>query len=429
MARNARRIGQRLSRPYTLGGVIATLGLLVVVLPISCSQGCNHNNPELGTAPLGTPSVRVLVRENVTQAAITATQPPNMRIGGSAARPVNLARGASVNVTLRPSGWTIGTAVLGAGELILEPSVEGSLRVDGQAYRGRLRFVPMGGPGKFDVINDVDVDGYVMSVVPKEMFPQWHPEAYRAQAIVARTYALYVAHTASAGAQFDLFADTRSQVYGGIGSETPKSREAVDVTRGIVVAHGPPGQEKVFKAYFSSCCGGVTQSAADAFGEPYQQALSEQNIGPRCTESPRFNWPTITMRKTELTRRIRQWGVNNNEPEKSIADISRIDIESNNQFGRPRRFIITDVRGNRYSLNSEDFRHAVNTDATDHVTLGSSFCKPVNDPTQIRFTEGHGFGHGVGLCQWCAEHEAASGVRHETIVLSAFPGTKLVRAY
>ena len=74
----------------------------------------------------------------------------------------------------------------------------------------------------------------------------------------------------------------------------------------------------------------------------------------------------------------------------------RIDIESNNQFGRPRRFIITDTRGNRYSLNSEDFRHAVNTDATDHVTLGSSFCKPVNDPTQIRFTEGHGFGHGVG---------------------------------
>ena len=49
-------------------------------------------------------------------------------------------------------------AVLGAGELILEPSVEGSLRVDGQAYRGRLRFVPVGGPGKFNVINDVDVD-------------------------------------------------------------------------------------------------------------------------------------------------------------------------------------------------------------------------------------------------------------------------------
>ena len=320
MARNARRIGQRFSRPYTVGGVIATLGLLVVILPISCSQGCNHNNQELGTAPLGTPSVRVLVRENVTQVAITATEPPNVRIGGSAARPVNIARGASVNVTLRPSGWTIGTAVLGAGELILEPSVEGSLRVDGQAYRGRLRFVRRP-PGKFDVINDVDVDGYVMSVVPKEMFPQWHPEAYRAQAIVARTYALYVAHTASAGAIRSVCRHAKpglrrhrqrnAKIAGGGGCHA-----------GIVVAHGPPGQEKVFKAYFSSCCGGVTQSAADAFGEPYQQALSEQYIGPRCTESPRFNWPTITIRKTELTRRIRQWGVNNNEPEKSIADVS-----------------------------------------------------------------------------------------------------------
>src|SRR6185437_1537535 len=76
----------------------------------------------------------------------------------------------------------------------------------------------------FDVINDVDVDGYLMSVVPREMFPQWPLEAYKAQAIVARTYALYVARTAPMGTNFDLFADTRSQVYGGIHDESAKSR-------------------------------------------------------------------------------------------------------------------------------------------------------------------------------------------------------------
>jgi hypothetical protein len=77
----------------------------------------------------------------------------------------------------------------------------------------------------FDVINDVDVDGYLKSVVPKEMLPDWTVEAYKAQAIVARTYALYTAKT-SGGQTWDLFPDTRSQVYGGLASETPKSQQA-----------------------------------------------------------------------------------------------------------------------------------------------------------------------------------------------------------
>jgi SpoIID/LytB domain protein len=47
----------------------------------------------------------------------------------------------------------------------------------------------------------------------------------------------------------------------------------------------------------------------------------------------------------------------------------------------------------------------------------------------VLFTEGHGYGHGVGMCQWCAEAEASQGWNDESIVLAAFPGAKLVRAY
>jgi len=425
MASHARR--PHISRPFTLGGVFASLVLLAALLPLACSQGCNPNEYR-SVVPAGTPTVRVLVRENVQQATLWATEPPTVRNGGSA-RTINLSHGSSAVVTFTSSGWRIGSASLSSDELIVEPASDGTVKVDGRPYRGKLRFVPTALPGHFDVVNDVDVDGYLMSVVPKEMFPQWHPEAYRAQAIVARTYALYVARTSPQGTRYDLFADTRSQVYGGMQSETPKSREAVDSTRGIVLAYGPAGQERIFKAYFSSCCGGITQSSADAFGEVFSQPLSDQNVGPRCAASPHFNWPTVTMRKSELTRRVRLWGINNNHPIRGIGDVSRIDIESNNRFGRPRRFMITDTRGNRYSLGAEDFRHAVDTDATDHVTLGSSFCKPVNDAAQVRFTEGHGFGHGVGLCQWCAEEQASQGAHCEMIVLGAFPGARLVRAY
>jgi stage II sporulation protein D len=410
-----------------LGGFTTTLSVLITLLPIGCSQGCNQNR-NLGTVPNGTPAVRVLLLENRASVNLSATEQPTVQVGSGPIQVINLSGGATVAVSLTPAGWRVGAATLGGGTLTVRPAIDGSVRVDRRAYRGRFRFVPASA-GRFNVINDVDVDGYLMSVVPREMYSNWHVEAYRAQAIVARTYALYVARTSASGTTYDLFADTRSQVYGGISDETARSRDAVDSTRGIVVAYGPPGREKIFKAYFSSCCGGVTQSAADAFGDPLFEPLSEQNIGPRCVESGHFNWGPVAIRKAELTRRMRLWGAANNQPEKGIGDVSRIDIESNNRFGRPRRFVITDARGYRYSLNSEDFRHSANYGATDGITLGSSFCKPVNDPTVVRFTEGHGLGHGVGLCQWCAEHEAETGTSHESIVLDAFPHAKLVRAY
>ena len=61
--------------------------------------------------------------------------------------------------------------------------------------------------------------------------------------------------------------------------------------------------------------------------------------------------------------------------------------------------------------------------------LFSSFVKVITDAENVRFVEGHGFGHGVGLCQWCSERRAEEGMRHEDIVLAAYPHAKLVRAY
>ena len=300
--------------------------------------------------------------------------------------------------------------------------------MDGHAFRGHYRFLPKAN-GKFDVINDVDVDGYLMGVLAEELLKNWHDEAYRAQAIVARTYALYEAGSATSAARYDLFADTHSQMYTGIDGETSKSRSAVEATRGMVVAYGPPGQERIFKAYYSSCCGGVSQTAASAFDEPNVDTLIDRNVGQRCSASSKFSWPTIVISKAEITRRLRAWGASVNAPEKDIADVVRVDVGTANEFGRPSSFYITDVRGMRYRLCSEDFRHAMNTDTGSSPKLPSTFCRPVNDATSVRFTDGHGLGHGVGMCQWCAEAQAAAGVSHEQIVIDAFPKSVIVRVF
>ena len=241
----------------------------------------------------------------------------------------------------------IGGVAVGAGELTLEPATVGSLRIEKRAHRGRYRLVPTSG-GKFDVVNDVDVESYLQGVLARELLAPWHIEAYKAQAIAARTYALYEARTSGGGRHFDLYPDQRSQVYGGIAAETAKSRDAVESTRGIVLAYGPAGREKIFKAYFSSCCGGITQSAADAFGDPAIEPLSDQNVGPRCVASPRFNWGPIVISRPELTRRIRAWGSNNDRAERNLGALARIDPQYVNRWGRPIRFLVIDARGRSF---------------------------------------------------------------------------------
>ncbi|MDB5303436.1 MAG: hypothetical protein JWM97_985 [Phycisphaerales bacterium] len=423
METHAHGFGLRFKTARSLRLICVCAFLLLSLIPPGCGQNQNR-----ATLPAGAPIVRVLILENRPRIDLAASTSPTIRVGNGPEQRLDLPHNAPVGVFYTPGGWKIGESVLGTGELTLQPASDGSVSVNNRAFRGRYRFVPRPG-GKFDVVNDLDVDSYLKSVVSKELLWNWHDEAYRAQAIVARTYALYVSRTASESASYDLFADVRSQVYGGIAGETAKSRNAVEATRGMVVAFGPLGQEKIFKAYFSSCCGGVTQSAAAAFGDPPSEPLSEQNIGPRCSESTKFNWPPVVMTKREITRRLRLWGASNNQPAKSIGDVARIEVRSTNRFGRPASFLVTDARGYRYTLECEDFRHALNTDAADGVTLPSSFFHPVTEPTSIRFANGHGYGHGVGLCQWCAQHQATAGVSHEQIVLGAFPHSTLVRVY
>ena len=112
-----------------------------------------------------------------------------------------------------------------------------------------------------------------------------------------------------------------------------------------------------------------------------------------------------------------------------MQGLRRIDVYKANAAGRPTYFSIEDHRGTRYVISGEQLRLAVNTDAPDTSRLPSSFVTPVSEASSIRFQNGHGFGHGVGMCQWCIEAEGRQGVPHEKIVLDAFKGAVLVKGY
>ena len=365
---------------------------------------------------------------------LSASRPPTLE-GPSLGGPVRLnLPDVPVALSLAPDGWRLGNQTFPRGPLTLragDESAANGLGVNGRRYRGRLRLLPRGDdPVRFDVVNDLDLEDYLMGLLPRELPAEWHAAAFRAQAVVARTYAIWELKTAgSTRGYFDVYDDDKSQVYGGLDAEIAKSRAAVAATRGQVVVHDTPAGPRIFKAYFFSTCGGVTLGVDHAFNEPPLQALSAQNLGDSCKDSKYYRWPPVVLTKGEMTRRVRLWGKSRGHSVATIATIDRLEIAEKNEFGRPTRFELVDVKGNRYSLIPEEIRWCINTDATPGTGVYSGFFTPINNATNIVISDGRGWGHGVGMCQFGAEHWAAEGKDHVEIVRMSYPGTQVVRAY
>jgi stage II sporulation protein D len=165
-------------------------------------------------------------------------------------------------VVLRSSG---GKRLASCGSK-LRAAGKGRIGVAGLGtYRGALETVPTASDsGSLNVVNALAVDQYVKGVIPNESPPSWPAEELKAQAIASRSFAL----TAGVGGNgFDLYADTRSQVYKGLESEYSSSNAAANATRGEVVEYGG----KIAETLFSACSGGHTESIVNVFGSslPY----------------------------------------------------------------------------------------------------------------------------------------------------------------
>ncbi|MDA0179226.1 SpoIID/LytB domain-containing protein [Solirubrobacter phytolaccae] len=155
------------------------------------------------------------------------------------------------------------------------------------SYRGVMEFKP-GNFSGLTVTNVVGLDDYLQGVVPAESPASWPAEALRAQAIAARTYAI----TTAKSADFDHYADTRSQVYKGVSIEQPSTNAAVADTRGQIVTY--QGQPVV--TYFFSTSGGRTESVENtSLGrEPRPWLVSVEDEFDNV--SPRHRWTTkLTM--------------------------------------------------------------------------------------------------------------------------------------
>ena len=227
---------------------------------------------ELGPAPVA--RVRVLIGE--AKGALKVRSKVPFRVRDVFGKTYPLAAG---DLVLGPKLWvTVNRAPTElAGPLLLLPGTQ-PLELD-RPYRGQIEVAVTG--QKLNAVNVLGLEQYLQGVVAQEMPSAWPDEALKAQAVAARSYAL--SHLLS-GKSFDLYADVRSQVYGGIAGENPRTTAAIQATKGEVLLW----EGKPVDALFHSTSGGTTLDAVEVFGKavPYLVAADD----PHSALSPVHRW-------------------------------------------------------------------------------------------------------------------------------------------
>lgn len=162
-------------------------------------------------------------------------------------------------------------------------------------YRGALETVPTeSDAGSLNIVNALALEQYVKGVMPNEVPPSWPTEELKAQALAVRSIAL----TGDVGGNgFDLYSDTRSQVYEGLESEYDRTNQAVDATRGQVVMYGG----EVAQTLYSACSGGHTESAVNVFGSPVPYLVGVPD--PYDYYCPLHKW-TLDFSGAEISSRL-----------------------------------------------------------------------------------------------------------------------------
>lgn len=376
------------------------------------------------------PEVRVLLLEAASLPLAAQQQPLVLRIGGQrlslAAGEEVLLRLADGELVLERSGGA--ERLPAARDIWLEPTSRPADGADFQlkqrGYRGRLQ-VLVGGSGLL-AINHVGLESYLPSVVGSEMPASWPQAALRAQAVAARTYALRQRKPAD---PFDLSATVTSQVYKGVDSETPSTREAVVSTRGQVLMFG----SSLANAVFHSSSGGATENSGDLWSQQLPYLVSVPDFDQA---SPVQAWQQ-RLEPEQLQQAFAE-----------IGGAQRIDVLSNTSTGRVREARVTGPSGtlvvsgaqlrSRLGLRSTMVRfEAVASElASELAALPPLPSLPeryqmggtqpqVQLPLPSLLAIGRGYGHGVGMSQWGALGLAQRGQSYQQILSHYYRGTEL----
>ncbi|MBN1871898.1 MAG: SpoIID/LytB domain-containing protein [Candidatus Omnitrophica bacterium] len=310
------------------------------------------------------------------------------------------------NVEIRPtySGLMIGGDEFKIYGVKIKGESQADIVIDDRMFRGEMDVIRTTDL-KLLVVNHLDIEDYINGVLYHEVSHWWPMEAIKAQAIAARTFAVYRSLEAG-GNDYDLTSDVYSQVYGGKTSERFRTSRAVNETSGLVLVY----KNEILPAYYHATCGGHTEDAS---------VLWKTSIRPLkgrpcsyCEQSPHYKWET-TLPLDSIEEKMKSGGY-------KIKGMKCISILARDRSGRVEKIAIEDSLGTE-KIPAHKFR----------LVLGPNIIRSTNFTVEVRdgsavFT-GKGWGHGVGLCQWGAYFMARRGLKDVDILMFYYPGSKVVK--
>jgi len=281
----------------------------------------------------------------------------------------------------------------------------GFVQINGRGYRGLLEIYPSG-KGLL-VVDEILLEEYLVGLINCEISSQWPMEAVKAQAVVARTFALFQKQ-ARKKLLYHMESTVLDQVYGGSDIEDSRAVRAVEETRGEVVTYN----EKIIQAFFHSSCGGHTEASENVWTVrlPYLRGVE----CTYCEKTPSVLWQqTLTPKKIEGLLRAAGY---------HLVDLHRITAKSRYPSGRIELLELVSASGT-VTIPAVAFRKAIG-----YSSIRSTDFEMKSVGNEYVFV-GVGYGHGVGLCQWGAKQRAENGFNYREILSYYYPGTRVVSYY
>ena len=278
----------------------------------------------------------------------------------------------------------------------LRVSAAGLLKVNSKSYRGVLELSVVN--NAVQVVNELPLEQYLVGVINSEISSTWPMESVKAQAVIARTYAV-AKREERRKSSYHLESTVMDQVYDGTDREDSRAARGVHETAGQVLTyHGT-----VIQAFYHATCGGKTEDSAHVWGVslPYLKGVDCQY----CAAGNSNTWEQgIPLSRLEGALKV--------------TGLSDIRPGIRNSRGRLKNVLLETSRG-VVSMPATTFR----------MTVGSTIIKSTNFVVRVdggtAFFSGAGYGHGVGLCQWGAKQRALDGFSYSEILSYYYPGTEL----
>ena len=371
-------------------------------------------------------SIRVAVATGTATARVTADGRWAL-LGGDGA--LGSAAGTGERWTLTPRGGRVravreddGFATTLDAPVVLRPLESGArVSLGPREYRGQL--VVWSDGNALTVVNQLPIEEYLRGVVPLEIGDRAPGEraAVEAQAIAARSYAYSHLFPAQ---RFDVRATVDDQVYGGVNAERALSDAAVAATEGQVLRY----EGRIADAPYHSTCGGSTAEPGEVWnGErtvPYLRRVSDRIPGTDryyCDPSPRFEWQR-TMEGDEIARAVTRY-LRGRGSRAVVGSVRSLRVGSRTGSGRVGTLVIESEDGDETTLRGNDIRYALRQPGGE--LLNSTYFSVERAGRGAFVLRGHGYGHGIGMCQWGAIGRARAGQDAGTILRTYYPGTSV----